>query len=158
MPGRNEPVTPSDEVLAFAAESGYPVAIKASYGGGGRGMKIVAGPDDVDQALGSARREAEAFFGRGDVYLERYLPASRHVEMQIVTDRFGDTVWLGERDCSSQRRHQKLVEETPAPGISDEVRERDGRRRRPGRRRLRLRGRRHRRVPLRGRRPSTSSR
>ena len=110
------------EVLAFGAEYGYPVAIKAAYGGGGRGMKIVAGPDDVDQALAAARREAESFFGRADVYLERYLAASRHVEMQIVSDRFGDTVWFGERDCSSQRRHQKLVEETPAPGISGEVR------------------------------------
>ena len=123
VPGRNEPVHSVGDVLGFAAEFGYPVAIKASYGGGGRGMKIVAGPEEVELALGSARREAEAYFGRGDVYLERYLSASRHVEMQIVTDRFGDTVWLGERDCSSQRRHQKLVEETPAPGINDEVRE-----------------------------------
>ena len=122
VPGRDEAVTSSQEVLAFGAEYGYPLAIKAAYGGGGRGMKIVAGPDDVDQALAAARREAESFFGRADVYLERYLAASRHVEMQIVSDRFGDTVWFGERDCSSQRRHQKLVEETPAPGISGEVR------------------------------------
>jgi len=122
VPGRNEAVTSSAEVLAFGAEYGFPVAIKAAYGGGGRGMKIVAGPGDVDQALAGARREAESFFGRADVYLERYLAASRHVEMQIVSDRFGNTVWFGERDCSSQRRHQKLVEETPAPGISGEVR------------------------------------
>ena len=122
VPGRDEAVTSSREVLAFGAEYGYPVAIKAAYGGGGRGMKIVAGPGDVDQALAAAQREAESFFGRADVYLERYLAASRHVEMQIVSDRFGDTVWFGERDCSSQRRHQKLVEETPAPGISGEVR------------------------------------
>jgi len=122
VPGRDEPVSAADEVLAFAAEWGYPVAIKAAYGGGGRGMKIVEGPDDVAEALRAAGREAESSFGRGDVYLERYLPRPRHVEMQIVSDRFGNTVWLGERDCSSQRRHQKLVEETPAPGLADEVR------------------------------------
>jgi acetyl-CoA/propionyl-CoA carboxylase biotin carboxyl carrier protein len=123
VPGRDQPVRSADEILTFAAEWGYPVAIKASYGGGGRGIKLVNGPGDAELALRSARREAESYFGRGDVYLERYLPASRHVEMQIITDRFGDTVWLGERDCSSQRRHQKLVEETPAPGIGDTVRQ-----------------------------------
>jgi acetyl-CoA/propionyl-CoA carboxylase biotin carboxyl carrier protein len=122
VPGSDEPVRSAAEVLAFAAGARYPVAIKASYGGGGRGLKIVEGPEDVEGALGSARREAETFFGRGDVYLERYLPHSRHIEMQIVADRFGNIVWLGERDCSSQRRHQKLIEETPAPHITEAVR------------------------------------
>ncbi len=123
VPGHDEPVHSVDEVLTFAAECGYPVAIKASYGGGGRGLKVAERPEDVEQALSTAQREAETFFGRGDVYLEHYLPRPRHIEMQIVADRFGDTVWLGERDCSSQRRHQKLVEETPAPGIADTVRQ-----------------------------------
>ena len=122
IPGLDKAVSSANEVLAFAAETGYPVVVKAAYGGGGRGMKIAEGPEAVAHALRSARREAESSFGRGDVYLERYLGRPRHVEVQIVTDRQKNAVWLGERDCSSQRRHQKLIEETPAPGLDDAAR------------------------------------
>jgi acetyl-CoA/propionyl-CoA carboxylase biotin carboxyl carrier protein len=122
VPGTTEFVTEADEVRAFGAESGWPVAIKAAYGGGGRGMKVVEGPDEVDAAIESARREAKAYFGRDEIYVERYLTWPRHIEMQIVGDQHGDVVWVSERDCSAQRRHQKLVEESPAPAFSDELR------------------------------------
>ncbi|MEU6192200.1 biotin carboxylase N-terminal domain-containing protein [Streptomyces sp. NPDC047061] len=122
IPGTTEPVTGPDEIRAFGAEHGYPLVIKASYGGGGRGMRTVAGPDEVEQALEAAGREAAAAFGHADVYVERYLAGARHVEVQLFADRHGNAVWLGDRDCSVQRRHQKLVEESPAPGLSPELR------------------------------------
>ena len=122
VPGRSEVLTSPDEVAAFGAEFGWPVAIKAAYGGGGRGMKVVQGPDDAPAALESAMREALSYFGRDECYVERYLAWPRHVEMQIIADTHGNTIWLGERDCSAQRRHQKLVEESPAPDFPDEVR------------------------------------
>jgi acetyl-CoA/propionyl-CoA carboxylase biotin carboxyl carrier protein len=122
VPGRNETLKSSKEVVAFAKEFGWPVAIKAAYGGGGRGMKVVQGPDEADEALESAQREALSYFGRSECYLERYLTAPRHIEMQILADVHGNTVWLGERDCSAQRRHQKLVEESPAANFPDDVR------------------------------------
>ena len=126
VPGITHAIRSTDEVLDFAAAHGYPVAIKAAYGGGGRGMKVVSREEDVSDALESAQREAATYFGRGDVYLERYLAHPKHIEMQIFADTHGDVVWLGERDCSVQRRHQKLVEESPAPGLPDETRQRMG--------------------------------
>ncbi|MGW1991449.1 acetyl-CoA carboxylase biotin carboxylase subunit [Embleya sp. NPDC001921] len=122
IPGTTTPVAHPDEVLAFGAEHGYPLLIKASYGGGGRGMRTVAGPEEVEQALQATTREAAAAFGNGDVYVERFLGGARHVEVQVFADTYGNTVWLGDRDCSVQRRHQKLVEESPAPGLSAELR------------------------------------
>jgi len=122
VPGTTEVITSPDEIAAFGDEHGYPIAIKAAYGGGGRGMKVVGSPDEIEAALASAQREAEAFFGRGECYMERYLTWPRHIEMQIIADHHGNAMWLGERDCSAQRRHQKLVEESPAPLLDDAVR------------------------------------
>jgi acetyl-CoA carboxylase biotin carboxylase subunit len=122
LPGSDGPVASGDEARAVADRIGYPVMLKAAAGGGGIGMALVPGPDRLDAAFAAARRRAESAFGEGAVYVERALEAPRHVEVQVLADHHGGLVHLGERDCSIQRRHQKIVEETPAPGLDPAVR------------------------------------
>src|SRR5512132_2353172 len=126
IPGTTEPVLSADEVRALGEELSWPVAIKASAGGGGKGLKIVQSAEEVDRAFDSAQREGEAYFSDPAVYVERYLEDPRHVEVQVLADAHGNVIHLGERDCTIQRRHQKLVEETPSPAVSKELRERIG--------------------------------
>ena len=122
VPGTTSPITDASEIVAFGEQYGFPVAIKAAYGGGGRGMKVVARAEDAQSAFDSAQREAQAYFGRPECYIERYLTRPRHVELQIFCDTQGNGVYLSDRDCSTQRRHQKLIEEAPAPGIPEATR------------------------------------
>jgi acetyl-CoA/propionyl-CoA carboxylase biotin carboxyl carrier protein len=122
VPGTTTPIEDVSEILAFGEEHGYPIAIKAAYGGGGRGMKVVHKAEDAQGAIDSAKREAQAYFGRSECYMERYLTRPRHVELQVFCDTHGNAVYLSDRDCSTQRRHQKLIEEAPAPGLSDATR------------------------------------
>ena len=118
VPGTTEFVTSADEILEFGNAHGWPLVIKAAYGGGGRGMKVVHSAADVPEAIDSAKREAKSFFGRDEIYIERYLTWPRHVEVQIVGDQHGNVVWVSTRDCSAQRRHQKLIEEAPSYGMA----------------------------------------
>ena len=127
VPGTTDPVTDAGQVIEIAREIGYPVLIKAAAGGGGKGMKVVRSDDEAERAFESAQREGEAYFADASVYVERYLENPRHVEVQVFADAHGNVVHLGERDCTIQRRHQKLVEETPSPAVDEELRERIGR-------------------------------
>ncbi|HKP19813.1 MAG TPA: acetyl-CoA carboxylase biotin carboxylase subunit [Gaiellaceae bacterium] len=126
IPGTTTPVETAAEVAALGDELGWPLAIKASAGGGGKGFKVVRQGDDVERALESARREGEAYFANPAVYIERYLEDPRHVEVQVLADDHGNVIHLGERDCTIQRRHQKLVEETPSPAVDAALRDRIG--------------------------------
>ena len=117
VPGTTEPIVDPAQIEAFGEAHGWPVAVKAAYGGGGRGMKVVAAAAEAAAAVESARREALSYFGRDELYMERYFDHARHVEVQVLADAHGNCVHLGTRDCSAQRRHQKLVEEAPAPRI-----------------------------------------
>ncbi|MCU1345971.1 MAG: accA, partial [Acidimicrobiia bacterium] len=123
VPGTTEFAKGADEIREFGNANGWPVAIKAAFGGGGRGMKVVQSADEVQEAMDSAQREAKAFFGRDEVYVERYLTWPRHVEVQLVGDQQGNVVWISTRDCSAQRRHQKLIEEAPAPALAPGIEE-----------------------------------
>jgi len=126
LPGSDGPVTGEEQALKVAKDIGYPVIIKAVAGGGGRGMRVVRNPGELPNALRTAQREAEAAFGNGDVYVEKYLENPRHIEFQIIGDHHGNVVHLGERECSIQRRHQKLIEESPSPALSDKIRKKMG--------------------------------
>jgi acetyl-CoA/propionyl-CoA carboxylase biotin carboxyl carrier protein len=127
IPGTTEPVASAEEVAEIAGDMGYPIAIKASAGGGGKGFRIARGPEEVERAFETASREGEAYFADASVYVERYLDDPRHVEVQVLADDHGNVIHLGERDCTIQRRHQKLVEETPSPAVDAELRARIGR-------------------------------
>jgi len=126
LPGSDGPVTGEEHALKVVKDIGFPVIVKAVAGGGGRGMRVVRSAGELANALRTAQREAEAAFGNGDVYIEKYLENPRHIEFQIIGDHHGNVVHLGERECSIQRRHQKLIEEAPSPALSDKIRKKMG--------------------------------
>jgi len=126
LPGSDGPIESEEKALKLAKDIGYPVIVKATAGGGGRGMRVVRTPADLPNAVKTAQREAEAAFSVGDVYIEKYVDSPRHVEFQVLGDHHGSVIHLGERECSIQRRHQKLIEESPSPALSDKMRRRMG--------------------------------
>jgi acetyl-CoA/propionyl-CoA carboxylase, biotin carboxylase, biotin carboxyl carrier protein len=126
IPGTTDPVASAAEVIELGEQIGYPLLIKAAAGGGGKGMKVVSSVQEAGQAFESAQREGQSYFADSSVYVERYLEDPRHVEVQVLADAHGNVIHLGERDCTIQRRHQKLVEETPSPAVTPELRERIG--------------------------------
>src|SRR5438477_10092708 len=126
LPGTDGPIESEDKAIKAAKDIGYPVIIKATAGGGGRGMRVVRAAGEISHAFKTAQREAEAAFGIGDVYLEKYVESPRHIEFQVLGDQHGAVVHLGERECSIQRRHQTLVEESPSPALSEKMRRRMG--------------------------------
>jgi acetyl-CoA/propionyl-CoA carboxylase, biotin carboxylase, biotin carboxyl carrier protein len=127
IPGTTEPVATVDELLSLGESIGYPLLIKAAAGGGGKGMEVVEGPEHAERAFETARRQGQSYFANPDVYVEKLIVDPRHIEVQVLADAHGNVVHLGERDCTIQRRHQKLVEETPSPAVDDELRARIGR-------------------------------
>ena len=126
VPGTTEALASIEQLVRLGYELGWPLALKASAGGGGKGLKVVRNPDEAERAFDSARREGAAYFADDTVYIERYLEDPRHVEAQVLADAHGNVLFLGERDCTVQRRHQKLVEETPSPAVDDRLRARIG--------------------------------
>ena len=126
LPGSDGPIDTEDKALKLAKEIGYPLIVKATAGGGGRGMRVVQGPSEISHAVKTAQQEAAAAFGVGDVYLEKYIESPRHIEFQILGDHHGTIVHLGERECSIQRRHQKLIEESPSLALTEKVRRKMG--------------------------------
>jgi len=126
LPGSDGPIESEDKALKLAKDIGYPVIVKATAGGGGRGMRVVRAPGELSHAVKTAQREAEAAFGVPDVYIEKYIESPRHIEFQVLGDHYGAVVHLGERECSIQRRHQKLIEESPSPALGDKMRRKMG--------------------------------
>jgi acetyl-CoA carboxylase biotin carboxylase subunit len=126
LPGSDGPIESEDKALKLAKDIGYPVIVKATAGGGGRGMRVVRAPAELSHAVKTAQREAEAAFGVADVYIEKYVESPRHIEFQILGDHHGSVIHLGERECSIQRRHQKLIEESPSPALSEKMRRKMG--------------------------------
>jgi acetyl-CoA/propionyl-CoA carboxylase biotin carboxyl carrier protein len=126
IPGTTEPVRSAEEIIALAEQIGFPLLIKAAAGGGGKGMEIVESPAEVERAFEAAQRQGQSYFASPDVYVERFLVDPRHVEVQVLADAHGNVIHLGERDCTIQRRHQKLIEETPSPAVDAALRERIG--------------------------------
>ena len=126
IPGTQDPVESVEELIRLGGEYGWPLAVKASAGGGGKGLKVVSSPGEAERALASARREGKAYFGDATVYVEKLIEDPRHVEVQVLADAHGNLLHLGERDCTIQRRHQKIVEETPSPAVTPSLREQIG--------------------------------